>query len=66
MIDYREDTAEEDAYVLLDRAPLAEGQVAGTVVFGHGDMQILAAGDRGCVCVEVCCWRLRCYCDAEK
>lgn len=66
VIDYREDTGEADEYVLADRAPLTDGQVAGTVVFGHGDMGVLQAGDRGCVCIEVCCWRWRCYCDQQE
>lgn len=66
VVDYDEATAQEDGYVLATRAPLAEGQVAGTVVFGHGDMRVLADGDRGCVCVRVCCWGWRCYCAVEK
>lgn len=62
VVDYREDTGEPDEYVLGDRAPLADGQTAGTVVFGHGDMRVMRKNARSCVCIEVCCWRVRCYC----
>jgi hypothetical protein len=53
-------------FSLYQAVKLDDARRAGRLVIGDDEVKVMSATDKGCVCVKVCCWHYRCYCNQNQ